>query len=290
MNDLIIADSYSKEQVQLIKDTCCRGASDDELKLFLYVAKKTGLDPLTKQIYSVGRWDSKLGREVRTNQTSIDGFRVIAGRTGRYAGQLGPFWCDEDGVWVDIWLKKHPPVAAKVGVLRTDFKEPLWGVALFSSYAQSFNSKQTGKMELSQFWKKFPDLMIAKCAESLALRKAFPQDLSGLVTEDEIGQDDEKQEELKRIITIENKPDVKADIHAMKNIKTDEENNIAKTNEEIKENIKHLLSSLTVKLKTPKDKIKFMADNLGINGWKEISVMETEELLKIESRLLGMDK
>ncbi len=177
-----------RARIEKVRQIVAPDLDEQELVFFLEYCKRTGLDPVTRQIYAQkrrsknakGEWDAKL-----TIGTSIDGQRLIAQRTGQYAGQVGPLWCGSDKKWTDVWIESDPPQAAKVGVLRHDFKEPVYGVATLESYCQ-----RTKEGDPTSMWRKMPDVMLAKCAEALALRKAFPNELSGIYEETEMQQAD----------------------------------------------------------------------------------------------------
>lgn len=193
--------AYSAEEVELIKRTVAKDATDLELKMFLSQCQRTGLDAITRQIYFIK--NPKDGK-VQV-QTSIDGFRLIAERSDKYEGQTKPEWCGLDGGWTDIWKEQFPPYAARIGVYKKGFREALYAVAIFDEYAQT--AKDGG---LAFMWKKMPSLMISKVAESLALRKAFPNEMSGIYTQEEMAQ-------------ASNEVDLKKDTnpHAAKNFQPD---------------------------------------------------------------------
>lgn len=158
-----------------------------ELSAFLHLCQRTRLDPFSRQIYLIGRWNGQQQRKVYTPQTSIDGYRVIAHRAAADAGHtLGyedTLWCDESGQWRDVWLSAEPPAAAKVTVIRNGMR--FSAVARHSEYVQT---KKGG--EPTGMWVKMPATMTAKCAEALALRMAFPHDLAGVYTAEEMAQAD----------------------------------------------------------------------------------------------------
>lgn len=179
---------WTEEQGLVLRQS---GISDQvtaaELSGFLHLCQRTQLDPFSRQIYLIGRYDRRAGREVFTPQTGIDGYRVVAHRVIAASGETFGFedtlWCGKDGQWRDAWLPEEPPAAAKVTVLRNG--QRFSAVALFREYVQ------TGKEgKILGLWGRMPAGQVAKCAEALALRKAFPHDLAGVYTAEEMAQAD----------------------------------------------------------------------------------------------------
>src|SRR5215469_6010398 len=159
--------TYDEQQLSLIKNTLTKSLSDQEFRLLVEVAKRTGLDLFTRQIYGIKRGDQM------TIQTGIDGYRLLASRTGDLAGI-------DDATYVDT--DTDVPRTATVTVWRFVHGQrvPFTATARWSEYRQD-----SGPM-----WKRMPYLMLGKCAEALALRKAFPAELSGIYTNEEMDQAD----------------------------------------------------------------------------------------------------
>lgn len=159
------------ERTKLIKNTIAKGATDEELELFLYQVKRTGLDPMAKQIYFQKRWNKRANKHEMTIITGIDGYRLIADRTGKYAGNDDPVFDDEDSP-----RKATVTVYKIVGGIRCPFTAS-------ARWDQFYPGDEQGFM-----WRKMPNHMLGKCAEAIALRKAFPNELSGLYIKEEMDQ------------------------------------------------------------------------------------------------------
>lgn len=163
----------NQDQIELLKRTVCKDATKDEMALFVGQCNRTGLDPFSRQIHFVKR-SGKI-----TIQTGIDGYRLIAERTGKYAGNSAPVF---DGVGTLPNGKKHPMIAVvKVKRLVDGLERCFVGQALWEEYFPGHSNE--GFM-----WAKMPHNQLAKCAEAQALRKAFPQDLSGVYVDSEMDQ------------------------------------------------------------------------------------------------------
>jgi phage recombination protein Bet len=163
------------ERRELFAKQILENATPAEVAVCVEICHRLQLDPFRRQIHF-----AKKGGRMLT-MIGIDGHRAIADRTGLYEGQAPVQWCGPDGQWVDIWLSNGAPAAARVAIYRKGFREPVVAVARTRSYAKGGN------------WNQMPDVMIAKCAEALAIRKAFPQHFGGIYATEEISavQDDQ---------------------------------------------------------------------------------------------------
>ena len=163
-------DSWSAETKKLVFATVAKNLKPADQALFEAVCKSSGLDPLRKEIYAVSRGGSM------SIQTGIDGYLKLANQTKELNGMDVLFY-DEDGVESEVWLKKTPPAACLVRVYRKNCEHPFAASCRFEAYCQK-----------NQMWSKFPETMLAKCATTLALRRAFADVISGIASADEMDQ------------------------------------------------------------------------------------------------------
>lgn len=173
---------FTEEQERIILETCCGGASKSEANALLSIAEARGLNPILGECYFVKRWDNQTNSNKWAVQASIDSFRIKAEQTGLYAGQDEP----------EYEYDAHGAVTlARVKVWRKDWPRPAVGVARWSEYVQT-----TKNGDPTKFWRQMPHNQLAKCAEALALRKAFPAVLSKLYTQEEMAQADNPEPQM----------------------------------------------------------------------------------------------
>lgn len=154
---------FTRDQIELIKATVAKGATDNELKLFLHNCKRLGLDPFAKQVHFI-----KYGNSPGTIIVGIDGFRLVAARTGKHSGTIRGAIRDDSGNLTGAWCE----------VYRSDWTHPAREEVPFSEYNNPRNPS----------WEKMPETMIKKVAECAALRMAFPAELSGVYGKEEMDQ------------------------------------------------------------------------------------------------------
>lgn len=191
---------FTPVQVATLSHMGVGNAPEPDLQVFFHMCRRTGLDPFARQIHMIGRntFDQSSNRWVTkyTIQTGIDGYRLIGHREATKQGETislpGHEWLHPDGSWRPAWSRAWGvPIAARATVLRNG--SPFTAVAMYDEYAQV---KKDGSP--TQIWAQRPAGQLAKCAEALAWRMAYPQDLAGLHTDDEMGQADNPAPELRQ--------------------------------------------------------------------------------------------
>jgi phage recombination protein Bet len=181
----------------LIRRTVAADCNDAEFELFIHSARHLGLDPLRRQIYALVYNKNDAAKRKMSIITAIDGFRVIAERTGDYRPDE-----EEPTITYDAERKSETnPLGIEKATVRVwKFSHGDWHKVTASAYWDEFaplkdewafddesgRRKPTGKKTLEGNWPKMGRVMISKCAEAQALRKAWPDAFSGVYVAEEM--------------------------------------------------------------------------------------------------------
>lgn len=189
---------FTNQQLALIKKTVAADTNQDEFELFAHMAKHLRLDPLRRQIYAFVFSKNDPKKRRMSIIVAIDGFRTIADRTGAYRPDE-----DEPTFEIDPALRSplNPVGLVKATVRVWKHAHGDWHKVTASAYWDEYapikeewaegedgRRRPTGKstLDTSGNWGKMPRLMLAKVAEALALRKAWPDDFSNVYAAEEV--------------------------------------------------------------------------------------------------------
>lgn len=185
--------------------TVCKHAPREIAAFFMLFCLKRGLDPFSKQVYL---WADKMENGVPVPGCTwnivagIDGLRAIASRSPYYRGPKRPIWTyeadpsqpdgirrftKEDSRYGNI-VGKRVPEACEVAILRAVPQAPtnpaiymeFIGIARFGEFCKTRTGKVYGN------WEDQPEHQLRVRAEAMALRMAFPEEVGGIYTEDEL--------------------------------------------------------------------------------------------------------
>ena len=191
-----LGSELNNSALALIRRTVAADTTDDEFNLFISYCTSLKLDPRRRQIYALVYNKNNPQKRKMSIIVAIDGFRSIAARSGCYRP-------DEDEPRFEIDPEQKGP-ANPLGLVKAVVKvwqfahgdwHPVSAVAYWDEYApvkeewaqgEDGQRRPTGKREPDGKWKTMPRLMLSKVAEALALRKAWPDDFSGVYAEEEV--------------------------------------------------------------------------------------------------------
>lgn len=187
---------FERSTLALIRRTVAADTTDDEFNLFISYCKALRLDPRRRQIYALVYSKNDAKKRRMSIIIAIDGFRSIAARSGCYRPDE-----NEPRYETDSTLKSetNPAGLVKAAVKVWQYSHGSWHAATAVAYWEEYcplkdewaegedgKRRPTGKKTVEGKWATMPRLMLAKVAEALALRKAWPDDFSGVYSEEEV--------------------------------------------------------------------------------------------------------
>jgi phage recombination protein Bet len=176
-----ISDGWPREKIDLIKRTCAPDATDDELQMYLHVAKNSGLDPLRKQLHFM-KYKGRV-----TMVADVNGLQERAAEEPDFEGITHAVVYEKDTLEIDqvkgevVRHTNNPfgqngKILGAWAIVRRKGMLPFLAMCRFEEYFSSYND----------LWKSKPAVMIDKCAKSTALRLAYPKKLGGIYDKAEL--------------------------------------------------------------------------------------------------------
>ncbi len=166
----------NREQVELLKNTYAKGATDIEFRMLIAVGNRVNADPFKREIYLIPFWDRNARKMSKTPVVGIDWYRKQAGKSKNYAGQGEA----EFGEKIQSNGIEHPDWAV-VPIYNRNFEHPIRVKVFWDEIVKL--DKQGNALSS---WRTMPRTMLAKCSEAQGIRRAFPEEVGGVYTEDEM--------------------------------------------------------------------------------------------------------
>jgi RecT family len=182
------------DEITILKNAICKGATDEEMKFCLTVARRYRLDPFQQQIWFIKRWDSaairsdgKSGSYIWTPQVALNGLLHLAARDHKDYGTYGE---PSYGPMIEVEYRKNGEGAAR------KLKVPEW--ARIEARKKGCTEPTVAKLwweeiyqniDFSPMVRQMPRLMLAKCAKANATRTAYPSTGGLLIPEETQGRE-----------------------------------------------------------------------------------------------------
>lgn len=185
----------SQDEVSILKNAVCKGATDEELKFCLAVARRYQLDPFQKQIWFVPRWDNKAqdsdgqeGGKVYVPVVGIDGLLHIA---STHHPDFGTFSEPEYGPLMEVTYGEWSGPKGHRQCRQKNLKVPEW--CRIEAWKKGCAQPTVAKVWWEEIYpnidraplvRRMPRLMLAKCARAQAIRASYPKTGGLLIPEE----------------------------------------------------------------------------------------------------------
>ena len=167
LNDGEILAQYPPELINTIKNTVAKGATNEELQLFMQTARMYNLNPFLKEIWFVKNKDGSC-----MTMTSRDGYLKIAKQNPNFKKCQSMVVYENDTFEIEMNMGEilnihhkfsqndRGKIIGAYAILKTHSNDNLVCYCDFKEYNKNNN-----------VWRKYPSAMIRKCAENDVLKR-----------------------------------------------------------------------------------------------------------------------